>query len=993
MSIAASTNSKSESRAVETGSLEFVDQFLHRHIGPSADETAQMLSLLGFESLEELTNRLVPADIRLDRDLDIPSPRGEFEFLNSLKAIASKNKVYRSCIGLGYHGTVTPPVILRNVLENPGWYTQYTPYQAEIAQGRLEALLNFQTMVADLTGLPLAGASLLDEATAAAEAMGMCVAIAGHKKCGFFASEDCHPQTLALLQTRAPGLGVELTIGKASEIDFSFGQGGLCGILLQYPTTDGRIEDYSAIAKAAREQGALVVAAADLLALTLIVPPGEWGADVCVGSAQRFGVPMGLGGPHAAYISTHEQHARKLPGRIIGVSKDAQGNRALRMAIQTREQHIRRDKATSNICTAQALLAIINSFYGVYHGPDGLRQIARRIQSYTAALTQGLARLGHTVVNADDPYAMFDTIRIRLGKGRAHAARQVADAAQERQINLRINDDGTLGVSLDETVDHGLVADLLAAFNFGHYTGFDIEELLEEATAKGLTDFGSLARTSDFMTHEVFQAYRSETELLRYISKLQSRDLSLAHSMIPLGSCTMKLNATSEMLPVTWPEFSNIHPFAPDTQWRGYTQMFRELERWLCEVTGFAAISLQPNSGAQGEYAGLLVIRAYHEHNAKKQGKQNERDVCLIPSSAHGTNPASAVMAGMKVVAVACDERGDIDMEDLRAKAKKHREHLSALMVTYPSTHGVFESTIREICDVIHECGGQVYMDGANMNAQVGLTSPGKCGADVCHLNLHKTFCIPHGGGGPGMGPIGVAPQLVEFLPGHPVQRPDTAGEFAIGPVSAAPYGSASILTISYVYTALMGGEGLKRASQFAILNANYMSRRLREHFDILYTDNNGFVAHEFIVDCRNFEKASGVKIDDIAKRLMDYGFHGPTMSWPVAGTLMIEPTESESKAELDRFCDAMISIRKEIADIESGELDRENNPLKHAPHTMHVIGSDDWDRPYSRQRAAWPLPYLRDAKFWPTVGRIDNTYGDRNLVCTCAPMSEYVED
>jgi glycine dehydrogenase len=986
----ASLLSKPNSRAGERNPLDFVDQFLHRHIGPSDDETSQMLEALGFKSIDELSDRLVPADIRLDRDLDIPAPRGEFEFLNALKAIAAKNKVFRSCIGMGYYGTVTPPVILRNVLENPGWYTQYTPYQAEIAQGRLEALLNFQTMVADLTGLPLAGASLLDEATAAAEAMGMCVAIAGNKKCGFFASEDCHPQTLALLQTRAQGLGIELTIGSTSKIDFSFGEGGLCGVLLQYPTSDGRIEDYSAIANEAHEQGALVVAATDLLALTMIVPPGEWGADVCVGSAQRFGVPMGLGGPHAAFISTHEEHARKLPGRIIGVSKDAQGNRALRMAIQTREQHIRRDKATSNICTAQALLAIINSFYAIYHGPEGLRQIAQRVHAYTAALTEGLLRLGHAVIGADQPRVVFDTIRIRLGKGRTHAARQVADAAAERQINVRINEDGTLGVSLDETVDHGLVADLLAAFNFGHYTGFDVDELLERATAKGLTSLGVFERKSSFMTHEVFHAYRSETELLRYISKLQSRDLSLAHSMIPLGSCTMKLNATSEMIPVTWPEFGNIHPYAPDTQWRGYTQMFRELERWLCEVTGFAAVSLQPNSGAQGEYAGLLVIRAYHEHNAAKAGKKNERDVCLIPTSAHGTNPASAVMAGMKVVPIACDMRGDINMDDLRAKAEQHREKLSALMVTYPSTHGVFESTIREICDVVHQCGGQVYMDGANMNAQVGLTSPGKCGADVCHLNLHKTFCIPHGGGGPGMGPIGVAPQLVEFLPGHPVQRPDTAGEFAIGPVSAAPYGSASILTISYVYTALMGGEGLKRASQMAILNANYMANRLRGHYDILYTDSNGFVAHEFIVDCRGFEKSSGIKIEDIAKRLMDYGFHGPTMSWPVPGTLMIEPTESESKAELDRFCDAMISIRGEITEVESGNLDREDNPLKHAPHTMHVVGSDDWSHAYSRERAAWPLPWLRDAKFWPSVGRIDNTYGDRNLVCSCVPMSEY---
>jgi glycine dehydrogenase len=971
--------------------LQFTDGFIRRHIGPQENEIALMLAKLGFDSLDAFTTQLVPADIQLDAELDIPAARGEREFLSALQVIADKNKVYRSCIGLGYTDTVTPPVILRNVLENPQWYTQYTPYQAEIAQGRLEALLNFQTVIADLTGLPLAGASLLDEPTAAAEAMGMCVAIANHKKQGFYAADDCHPQTLALLQTRAEGLGIDLKIGPANAVDFEHGEGGICGLLLSYPTTDGRIEDYAAIAAKASERGCLVVAAADLLSLTLIQPPGEWGADICIGSAQRFGVPMGLGGPHAAFIATHEKNARKLPGRIIGVSKDAQGNRALRMAIQTREQHIRRDKATSNICTAQALLAIINSFYAVYHGPQGLRAIATRVQSYTAALAQGLQKLGHEIVpNATGNLATFDTIRVRLGKGRTHASRQVADAARERQINLREYEDGSLGVTLDETVDHSLVADLLAAFNFGHYTGFDIEELLSDATDAGRLDFGAFTRTSEYMTHEVFNSYHSETELLRYISKLQSRDLSLAHSMIPLGSCTMKLNATSEMIPVTWPEFGNMHPFAPDTQWRGYTQMFRQLEQWLSEITGFAAVSLQPNAGAQGEYAGLLVIRAYHEKNAADTGQKNRRHICLIPTSAHGTNPASAVMAGMKVVTIKCDERGDIDLEDLKAKAELHSEDLAALMVTYPSTHGVFESTIREICDCIHEFGGQVYMDGANMNAQVGLTSPGKCGADVCHLNLHKTFCIPHGGGGPGMGPIGVAEQLVEFLPGHPVQRPDSAGETAIGPVSGAPYGSASILTISYVYIAMMGAAGLKAASQVAILNANYMANRLKDHFDVLYTDPNGFVAHEFIIDCRPFEKEAGVKIDDIAKRLMDYGFHGPTMSWPVPGTLMIEPTESESQAELDRFCDAMISIRKEIDDVRDGKLDRTNNPLSNAPHTIHVVGSDNWDRPYGREQAAWPMAWLRDAKFWPTVGRIDNAYGDRNLVCSCPPVSDY---
>lgn len=969
--------------------LSFNDGFARRHIGPSDADVEVMLQSLGFDSLAELSKATIPADIQLDEQLDIPASRGEHEFLNGLKTIAQKNKVYRSCIGMGYTGTVTPPVILRNVLENPGWYTQYTPYQAEISQGRLEALLNFQTMIADLTGLPLAGASLLDEATAAAEAMSMCIAVASKKKNGFWASSDCHPQTLALLETRAAGLGIELMVGPIDEIDFDHGDGGLCGLLVQYPTTDGRIEDHRELATRAKEHGCAVVAAADIMALTMLVPPGQWGADICIGSAQRFGVPMGLGGPHAAFISTHEKHARKLPGRIIGVSKDAQGNPALRMAIQTREQHIRRDKATSNICTAQALLAIISSFYAVYHGPEGLRRIARRTQGYTGALMKGLERLGH---DARSETPTFDTIRIRLGKGRSHAARQVADAARERQINVREYDDGTLGVTLDETADHRLVADLLAAFNFGHYTGFDVDDLLADAVADGVLDLGDLERTSDFMTHEVFHRYHSETELLRYIFKLMGRDLSLAHSMIPLGSCTMKLNGTSEMIPVTWPEFANIHPFAPDTQWRGYTYMFRELERWLCEVTGFAAVSLQPNAGAQGEYAGLLVIRAYHEHMAAKAGKRNVRNVCLIPTSAHGTNPASAVMAGMKVVAIKCNDRGDIDMDDLRSKASQHAEELSCLMITYPSTHGVFESTIREVCDVIHEHGGQVYMDGANMNAQVGLTSPGRCGADVCHLNLHKTFCIPHGGGGPGMGPIGVAEQLVPFLPGHPVERPDTAGEFAIGPVSAAPYGSPSILTISYVYIAMMGAEGLKQATQVAILNANYMAKRLSEHFDILYTDTNGFVAHEFIVDCRAFDKSAGIKIEDIAKRLMDYSFHAPTMSWPVPGTLMIEPTESESKAELDRFCDAMISIRGEIQEIEDGKLDRDDNPLVNAPHTMQEIGKDDWTHAYSREQAAWPMACLRDAKFWPAVGRIDNTYGDRNLICSCPPMTDYDE-
>ena len=971
--------------------LRFNDSFPRRHVGPSQADTEQMLEELGFDTLDKFTDALVPEDIRLNQELDIPAARGEHELLAGMLEIANKNKVYRSCIGMGYTGTVTPPVILRNVLENPGWYTQYTPYQAEIAQGRLEALLNFQTMIADLTGLPLAGASLLDEATAAAEAMCMCVSIGRDQRRGFWASEDCHPQTLELLQTRADGLGIELKIGPLSEIKFEHGAGGLAGVLVQYPTTDGRIEDHVSLAQECSEHGALLVAAADILSLTTIVPPGEWGADICVGSAQRFGVPMGLGGPHAAFIATHEKYARKLPGRIIGVSRDQHGNRALRMAIQTREQHIRRDKATSNICTAQALLAIISSFYAAYHGPHGLRAIADRTHGFTCALLKGLERLGHQRANSSS-MPFFDTIRIRLGKGRVNASRQVADAARERRINLREYDDGTLGVTLDEATDHALVADLLAAFNFGHYTGFDIDELLAEAQADGQLDYGDLTRKSHYLSHPVFHDHQSETEMLRYIFKLMGRDLSLAQSMIPLGSCTMKLNATSEMLPVTWPQFASIHPFAPDTQWRGYTQMFRELESWLCEVTGFSAVSLQPNAGAQGEYAGLLVIRAFHEHNANEAGLENKRNVCLIPQSAHGTNPASAVMAGMKVVPITCDTEGNIDLEDLRAKALQYEETLSALMITYPSTHGVFESTVREVCQVIHTHGGQVYMDGANMNAQVGLTSPAMCGADVCHLNLHKTFCIPHGGGGPGMGPIGVAEQLVPFLPGHSVARPDTAGEFAIGAVSAAPYGSPSILTISYVYIALMGARGLKQATQMALLNANYMARRLSEAYDVLYTDAQGNVAHEFILDCRGFEKTAGINIEDIAKRLMDYGFHAPTMSWPVPGTLMIEPTESEPKAELDRFCDALIMIRKEIAAIERGEMDRDDNPLKNAPHTMEIIGQNEWPHPYPREQAAWPVAWLRDSKFWPTVGRLDHAYGDRNLICSCPPMNAYEE-
>jgi len=980
-------------------SLEPLDSFARRHIGPRDGEIAGMLSAVGFPSMDALIDATVPRNIRLKRPMTLSAPadreRGEAELLAELRAIAQKNRVFRSCIGTGYHGTVTPGVILRNILENPGWYTQYTPYQSEISQGRLEALLNFQTMIADLTGLPVAGASLLDEGTAAAEAMAMCHGATGRAR--FLVAEDCHPQTIAVVRTRAASVGVEVVVAdvRTARLDESF-----CGVLVQYPTTDGRVECYKALAEAAHSAGALLVAAADPLALTLLTPPGEWGADIAVGSAQRFGVPMGFGGPHAAYLATTDKLVRRMPGRIIGVSRDAAGKQAYRMAIQTREQHIKRERATSNICTAQALLAIMAGMYGVYHGPRGVRAIAERVRLLTQALRAGLLELGHKI--GED--LVFDTLRVAPA---GRSAAEVARAARERMINLREFPDGTLGVTLDELSDERLVADLLAAF--GARGAVDVGALAERARRDIPPAF---ARSSAFMTHPVFNAHHSETEMLRYIFKLQGRDLSLAHAMIPLGSCTMKLNATSEMVPVTWPEFADIHPFAPAEQTAGYRELFAQLETWLAEITGFAAVSLQPNAGSQGEYAGLLVISAYHE--ARGEGR---RDVCLIPASAHGTNPASAVVAGMKVVVVACDERGNIDVADLRTKAAEHRDTLAALMVTYPSTHGVFEESITEICAIVHEFGGQVYMDGANMNAQVGLTSPGVIGADVCHLNLHKTFCIPHGGGGPGMGPIGVAAHLAPYLPGHPVVDPfggtggggatgglsargdvsarrtggqAASGTQAIGPVSAAPWGSPSILTISWVYIALMGAAGLKRATEMAILNANYMAKRLEGHYDVLYTGEHGTVAHEFIIDCREFEKTSGVKVEDIAKRLMDYSFHAPTMSFPVPGTLMIEPTESEPLSELDRLCDALIAIRQEIREIEEGGLSREDNMLKHAPHTAEAIASDSWAHPYSRERAAYPMPGLRESKFWPASARVDNPYGDRHLVCTCPPVESF---
>ena len=964
----AKTPSTVDSRPSTVSPLATTDEFVSRHVGPGEPEIAEMLRTLGYKSLEALIEDTVPEGIRMRQPLSLRDPVGEHELLDELRHIARGNQVFRSFLGMGYHDCVTPPVVQRNVLENPGWYTQYTPYQAEIAQGRLEALLNFQTMVAELTGLPVANASLLDEATAAAEAMHMALAVDRKGRRTFFVADDCHPQTIGVVRTHAEPLGVTVEVGPVASLGT---RDDFFGLLVQYPTTDGRIVDYRAAAERAHAAGAVVVAACDLLALTLITPPGEWGADIAVGSSQRFGVPLGYGGPHAAFLSTRDDYRRQIPGRIVGVSKDAQGKTAYRLALQTREQHIRRDKATSNICTAQVLLAVIASLYAAYHGPEGLKRIARRVHALAAALSAGLRRLGYEVGSV--PF--FDTLRVRC-KSRADALAVLAECRQ-RRINLRDFGDESLGIAMDETVTAAELKSLLEVFG-GDRRVPDVEGL----AAGGASDFGAFARQSPFLTPEVFHRYHSEHEMLRYIRRLQAKDLSLTTSMIPLGSCTMKLNATSEMMPISWPELSEMHPFAPAEQAEGYAAMFNQLESWLAEITGFAAVSLQPNAGSQGEYAGLLVIRAYHRSRG-----QEGRDVCLIPVSAHGTNPASAAIAGMKVVPVACDARGNVEVSDLRAKAEQHRDRLAALMVTYPSTHGVFEETIREVCQVVHEHGGQVYMDGANMNAQVGLTRPGDVGADVCHLNLHKTFCIPHGGGGPGMGPIAVAAHLAPFLPGHPVTG--LGGPQAIGAVSAAPYGSPSILAIPWVYIRLMGGEGLKRATQVAILNANYMAKRLEGHYEVVYRGRNGRVAHEFILDARPF-KAAGIEVEDIAKRLMDYGFHAPTMSFPVPGTLMIEPTESESKAELDRFCDAMISIREEIRAVEEGRMDRANNPLKNAPHTSHVVTATEWNRPYSREQAAFPAPWLRQHKFWPAVGRIDNAYGDRNFICTCPPMDAY---
>jgi glycine dehydrogenase len=928
-----------------------------------------MLDVIGEPSLDALIDATVPPGIRMPRPLNLPGPRSESEVLGELRAMASRNQVYRAFIGMGYYDTLTPAVIQRNILENPGWYTQYTPYQAEIAQGRLEALLNFQTMVGDLTGLEIANASLLDEGTAAAEAMTLCKRAQKRSSTAnaFFVAEGCHPQTIDVIRTRAEPLGYDVIVGDPAAFDF---EEPVFGVLLQYPDTNGDIVDFAAFCARAHEHDALVVVASDLLALTLLTPPGEWGADIVVGNSQRFGVPLGYGGPHAAFMATKDAHKRLMPGRLVGVSHDSAGDPALRLSLQTREQHIRRDRATSNICTAQVLLAIMASMYAVYHGPDGLRNIARRVRLMTLMLRESLVNLGYEV--NDGP--VFDTLKIGDGP---HTQDELVASALERRINLRRFDDGTVGVSLDEATTLDELGELLAVFGVADPVG--IEALADQVSLDYPAPF---QRTSTYLTHPVFNSYHSETEMLRYITKLQSRDLSLAFSMIPLGSCTMKLNATTEMLPITWPEFAHIHPFAPREQTAGYAELFMKLNHALAEITGFPAISLQPNAGSQGEYSGLLVIRAYHLANGDDQ-----RTICLIPSSAHGTNPASAVMAGMEVVVVACDDDGNIDLDDLRAKADAHSENLAAIMVTYPSTHGVFEEGIVEVCDIIHRHGGQVYMDGANLNAQVGLTRPGDIGADVCHLNLHKTFCIPHGGGGPGMGPIGVAAHLAPYLPGH-VVVPDVGGAAETGAVSAAPYGSPSILPISYVYIAMMGAEGLTDATRYAILNANYVAKRLEPHYPVLYKGANGFVAHECIIDTRPLKEFA--EAEDIAKRLMDYGFHAPTMSWPVAGTLMIEPTESESKEELDRFCDAMIAIRQEIQAVADGVSDAENNPLKHAPHTAKAVVSDQWDRPYSREEAAFPAPWVKENKFWPAVGRIDNVYGDRHLVCTCLPLEAY---
>ena len=948
----------------------YSESFATRHLGPNDHQIKEMLAVVKAGSVDELIAQTVPANIRLKSPLNLPPAKSEFEFLKHFKKIASKNKLFKSYIGSGYYNTITPGVILRNIMENPGWYTAYTPYQAEIAQGRLEALINYQTMVIDLTQLPIANASLLDEGTAAAEAMHLLHASRkGAKKDAhrFFVDRNVFPQTIDLLKTRSAPLGIDLLVGDIDKLDIT--DSGLFGVYVQNPDNNGAVRDYSTFVASAHEKEVFVVMGTDLLSLVLMKSPGEMGVDIALGSSQRFGVPLGFGGPHAAFFATRDEFKRLMPGRLIGASIDADGNPGYRMALQTREQHIRREKATSNICTAQVLLSVMAGMYAVYHGPEGLKKIAGKVHALAVMLDNGVRELGLKQVNA----SYFDTLKIAVP---AKAA--IEREAINHEINFRYFDTEHIGISVDETTSTEDIHKILLVL--GSATSKNVPA--GDLSVNKIQWPAGLIRTSAFLTHPVFNRHHSEHEMLRYIKKLENKDLSMVHSMISLGSCTMKLNATTEMIPVTWPELGQIHPFAPAAQTKGYAELIGNLEQWLKEVTGFTGVSLQPNSGAQGEYAGLMVIRAYH-----LQRGDNHRNIALIPASAHGTNPASAVMAGMEVVVVKSDEEGKVDLADLKAKVDQHKDRLAAFMVTYPSTHGVFEEAITDICQLIHANGGLVYMDGANMNAQVGLTSPANIGADVCHLNLHKTFCIPHGGGGPGMGPICVNDKLKPFLPGHAVVK--TGGAQAITAVSAAPWGSASILAISYAYIAMMGGEGLTDSTRLAILNANYIKERLSAHFKILYTGSHGRCAHEMIVDCRDFKKF-GIEVEDIAKRLMDYGFHAPTVSFPVAGTLMIEPTESEPKEELDRFCDALIQIRQEIRDVESGKADKENNVLKRAPHTAAVITADQWDRPYSRQEAAYPLPFVREAKFWPSVSRIDNAYGDRNLVCSCLPVSDY---
>ncbi len=949
----------------------YEEKFEGRHIAPNAVDTVEMLQTIDVKTLDELIAQTVPAKIRLKSPLNLPAAKSEYAYLKDLKQTASKNKVYRSYIGQGYYDVIVPGVIQRNILENPGWYTQYTPYQAEIAQGRLHALLNFQTMVIDLTGMEIANASLLDEGTAAAEAMFMQYSLRKNEAAKvFFVSEELFPQTIDILKTRAEPYGIKLQIGDHRQVELT---DDMFGAIVQYPAGHGAVYNYAAFAAKGHEKGIKLTVVADIMSLVLLTPPGEWGADIVVGSTQRFGVPMGFGGPHASFFATKDEYKRSIPGRIIGVTIDSAGNYALRMALQTREQHIRRDKATSNICTAQALLAIMAGMYSVYHGPKGLKLIAERIHGLAILLSKSLSQLGYKQLN--DAY--FDTVKFDLGElaGPIHAE------ALNNEVNLNYKG-SAVTISIDETTSPDDIKTLVRLF--AKVKGKTLNDVNFNELQEGIKTVIpiDLQRASPYLTHPIFNTHHSEHEMLRYIKSLETKDLSLCHSMIALGSCTMKLNATTEMVPVTWAEFSRMHPFAPTDQVGGYMQLFDELNRWLSEITGFAAMSLQPNSGAQGEYAGLMVIRAYHHDRG-----DHHRNIVLIPSSAHGTNPASAAMAGMKIIVVKCDDNGNIDVTDLKEKAEQYKNELSCLMVTYPSTHGVFEESIIDICEIIHQNGGQVYMDGANMNAQVGLTSPANIGADVCHLNLHKTFCIPHGGGGPGMGPIGVAKHLVPYLPGHALVDIDNGK--AIHAVSAAPWGSASILIISHAYIAMMGPDGLTNATRYAILNANYIKARLQDHYPVLYTGNNGRCAHEMILDCRAFKQA-GIEVTDIAKRLMDYGFHAPTVSFPVAGTVMVEPTESEPKHELDRFCEAMIAIRKEIAEVENGSSDKINNPLKNAPHTVTVVTGNEWDHPYSRQKAAFPLPYVAAYKFWPSVGRVNDTYGDRTLICSCPPLEDY---